>query len=88
MVNTEHYCETLQKLRNSLRTKPFVPFRTVILKRVSKFDHNIEHYITTKGQPVNIKAGQFDSNRLQIAKQEFQYMLENDIIRPSDFQER
>ncbi|GBM30907.1 Transposon Ty3-I Gag-Pol polyprotein [Araneus ventricosus] len=45
--------------------------------------HNVKHYIATKGPPVFSKARQLDGNKLKLAKQEFKFMLENDIIRPS-----
>ncbi|GFX83886.1 uncharacterized protein TNCV_4885041 [Trichonephila clavipes] len=35
------------------------------------------------GPPVYSKARQLDSKKLEIAKQEFKFMLDNDIIRPS-----
>ncbi|UYV82642.1 hypothetical protein LAZ67_22000318 [Cordylochernes scorpioides] len=38
---------------------------------------------TIKSIPVHSKARQLDPKRLAIAKQEFKFMLENDIIRPS-----
>lgn len=50
---------------------------------ISKPKHNVKHYITTSGKPVYSKARQLDPKRLEIAKQEFKFMLENDIIRPS-----
>ncbi|GBN24924.1 Transposon Ty3-I Gag-Pol polyprotein, partial [Araneus ventricosus] len=45
--------------------------------------HNVKHYIATKGPPVFSKARQLDGNKLKLAKQEFKFMSENDIIRPS-----
>jgi cleavage and polyadenylation specificity factor subunit 1 len=53
---------------------------------VKNVKHDIKHHIITEGPPVYTKARQLDFKRLQIAKQEFQYMLENDIIRPSKSQ--
>ncbi|XP_055951489.1 uncharacterized protein LOC129987546 [Argiope bruennichi] len=73
---TSKYANLLQQYPNL--TKPNLT--------VSKFEHDVEHFITTKGQPTYSKARQLDSKRLHIAKQEFQYMLENDIIRPSKSQ--
>ncbi|UYV66587.1 hypothetical protein LAZ67_4002205 [Cordylochernes scorpioides] len=52
----------------------------------AKLLHKVEHQITTTGPPVFSKARQLDTKRLRIPKQEFQYMLENDIIRPSKSQ--
>ncbi|GFX65278.1 transposon Ty3-G Gag-Pol polyprotein [Trichonephila clavipes] len=45
--------------------------------------HDVKHYIATKGPPVYSKACQLDSKKLEIAKQEFKFMINNDIIRPS-----
>ncbi|GFX67755.1 hypothetical protein TNCV_1564571 [Trichonephila clavipes] len=50
---------------------------------VTNTKHDVKHYITTKGPPVYSKARQLDSKKLEIAKQEFKFMLDNDIIRPS-----
>ncbi|XP_055941785.1 uncharacterized protein LOC129971835 [Argiope bruennichi] len=73
---TSKYANLLQQYPNF--TKPNLT--------VSKFEHDVEHFITTKGQPTYSKVRQLDSKRLHIAKQEFQYMLENDITRPSKSQ--
>lgn len=48
--------------------------------------HNVLHYIATKGQPVYSRARQLDAKKLNLAKQEFQFMLDNGIIRPSKSQ--
>ncbi|UYV60890.1 hypothetical protein LAZ67_1002684, partial [Cordylochernes scorpioides] len=46
--------------------------------------HSVKHYIPTRGQPIHSKARRLDSQRLTFAKAEFQYMLNNGIIRPSN----
>ncbi|UYV67129.1 hypothetical protein LAZ67_4004017, partial [Cordylochernes scorpioides] len=46
--------------------------------------HSVKHYIPTRGQPIHSKARCLDSQRLTLAKAEFQYMLNNGIIRPSN----
>ncbi|UYV66054.1 hypothetical protein LAZ67_3006298, partial [Cordylochernes scorpioides] len=46
--------------------------------------HGVKHYIPTRGQPIHSKARRLDSQRLTLAKAEFQYMLNNGIIRPSN----
>lgn len=47
--------------------------------------HEVRHYIsTTSGPPVFGKARRLDPDRLKQAKQEFQFMLDHNIIRPSD----
>lgn len=53
---------------------------------ISNIKHNVSHHIITNGQPVYSKARQLDSKRLETAKQEFKFMLDNDIIRPSSSQ--
>ncbi|GFW36280.1 transposon Tf2-6 polyprotein [Trichonephila clavipes] len=50
---------------------------------VTNTKHDVKHYIATKGPPVFSKTRQLDSKKLAIAKQEFKFMLDNDIIRPS-----
>lgn len=48
--------------------------------------HDVKHYIQTKGQPVHSRARQLNPEKLALAKQEFQFMLANNIIRPSKSQ--
>ncbi|GFW10561.1 transposon Ty3-G Gag-Pol polyprotein [Trichonephila clavipes] len=55
-----------------------------LVNRVVK--HEVKHHILTTGQPVYSKARQLASDKLKLAKQEFQFMLDNDIIRPSKSQ--
>ncbi|GFX83112.1 hypothetical protein TNCV_4987061 [Trichonephila clavipes] len=50
---------------------------------VTNTKHEVKHYIATKGPPVYSKARQSDSKKLEIAKQEFKFLLDNDIIPPS-----
>ncbi|GFX22038.1 transposon Ty3-I Gag-Pol polyprotein [Trichonephila clavipes] len=55
-----------------------------LVNRVVK--HGVKHHILTTGQPVYSKARQLAPDKLKLAKQEFQFMLDNDIIRPSKSQ--
>ncbi|GFS98765.1 retrovirus-related Pol polyprotein from transposon opus [Trichonephila clavipes] len=55
-----------------------------LVNRVVK--HGVKHHILTTGQPVYSKARQQAPDKLKLAKQEFQFMLDNDIIRPSKSQ--
>ncbi|GFU90580.1 transposon Ty3-G Gag-Pol polyprotein [Trichonephila clavipes] len=55
-----------------------------LVNRVVK--HEVKHHILTTGQPVYSKARQLAPDKLKLAKQEFQFMLDNDIIRPSKSQ--
>ncbi|GFT41929.1 hypothetical protein TNCV_1667761 [Trichonephila clavipes] len=50
---------------------------------ITNTKHEVKHYIATKGPPVYSKARQLDSKKLKIAKQEFKFTLENNILRPS-----
>ena len=46
--------------------------------------HGVQHFITTSsGPPVYSKPRRLDPQKLNIAKTEFQYLLNNNIIRPS-----
>ncbi|GFW42240.1 retrovirus-related Pol polyprotein from transposon opus [Trichonephila clavipes] len=55
-----------------------------LVNRVVK--HGVKHHILTTGQPVYSKARQLAPDKLKLAKQEFEFMLDNDIIRPSKSQ--
>ncbi|GFV54894.1 retrovirus-related Pol polyprotein from transposon gypsy [Trichonephila clavipes] len=55
-----------------------------LVNRVVK--HGVKHRILTTGQPVYSKARQLAPDKLKLAKQEFQFMLDLDIIRPSKSQ--
>lgn len=45
--------------------------------------HNVTHHITTTGPPVNAHPRRLSSDKLHIAKAEFNHMLDLGIIRPS-----
>ena len=45
--------------------------------------HNVTHRITTVGQPVHSKPRRLPPERLKIAKQEFDHMIQLGIVRPS-----
>lgn len=87
MSMTEEY--SVSTLNNSikfselLREYPDITKPSLFTKHVK---HNVEHYIATKGQPVYSKARQLDPKKLNLAKQEFQFMLDSGIIRPSNSQ--
>ena len=46
--------------------------------------HNITHHITTNGPPVSSRTRRLSTEKFQIARKEFEHMLELGIIRPSD----
>lgn len=48
--------------------------------------HKTAHFIETKGPPVFAKARRLPPDKLKIAKQEFQFMLDHGICRPSSSQ--
>lgn len=48
--------------------------------------HDVKHHILTTGQPVFSRPRQLDPGKLKLVKQEFQFMLDNNIIRPSKSQ--
>ena len=50
---------------------------------VTAIKHNVVHYIETKGSPVTSKARRLAPDRLQIAKAEFQFMMDQGICQPS-----
>ena len=45
--------------------------------------HGVTHHLTTTGPPVSARARRLSPERLRIARQEFNHMLELGIIRPS-----
>ena len=45
--------------------------------------HDVTHHIQTNGPPVSARARRLGPDRLQVARQEFDHMLELGIIRPS-----
>ncbi|GFW62761.1 transposon Ty3-G Gag-Pol polyprotein [Trichonephila clavipes] len=55
-----------------------------LVNRIVKL--GVKHHILASGQPGYSKAAQLALDKLKLAKQEFQFMLYNDIIRPSKSQ--
>ena len=45
--------------------------------------HSVTHHITTTGPPVTARTRRLSPERLAIARQEFDHMLELGIVRPS-----
>ncbi|GBN66776.1 Transposon Ty3-I Gag-Pol polyprotein [Araneus ventricosus] len=52
----------------------------------TEIKHDVKHYITTNGQPVHSRARPLNPETLRLAQQEFQFMLNNNSIRPSKSQ--
>ena len=48
--------------------------------------HNVTHYIRTTGPPVHARARRLPPDRLRIVRHEFEHMMEQGIIQPSDSQ--
>ncbi|GFU97786.1 retrovirus-related Pol polyprotein from transposon opus [Trichonephila clavipes] len=71
------------KYFNLLKSYPYLN-KPNLVNRVVK--HGVKHHILTTGQPVYSKARQLAPDKLKLAKQEFQFMLDNDIIRSSKSQ--
>jgi Reverse transcriptase (RNA-dependent DNA polymerase)/RNase H-like domain found in reverse transcriptase len=70
------YTELLKKFPDL--TKPHVVRPTI--------KHEVKHYIETKGPPIFCTPRKLDAEKYKIAKEEFRWMLENDIIRASKSQ--
>ena len=48
--------------------------------------HTVTHHIRTTGPPVHARARRLPPGRLRIARQEFEHMMEQGIVQPSDSQ--
>ena len=59
-------------------TKPCAPPRPI--------KHTITHHINTTGPPVHARPRRLPPDRLRVARQEFEHMLEQAIIQPSNSQ--
>ncbi|GFU72575.1 transposon Ty3-I Gag-Pol polyprotein [Trichonephila clavipes] len=73
----------VSKYFNVLKSYPDLTKPNLVNRAVK---HGVKHHILTTGQPVYSKARQLAPDKLKLAKQEFQFMLDNDIIRPSKSQ--
>ncbi|GBO41912.1 hypothetical protein AVEN_76804-1 [Araneus ventricosus] len=71
------------KISNLLLKYPEISRPNLVPKEIK---HDVKHFIETNGQPIHAKARQLDPKRLAIAKEEFTFMLNNEIIRPSNSQ--
>ncbi|GFV24334.1 retrovirus-related Pol polyprotein from transposon opus [Trichonephila clavipes] len=74
---------TASKYFNLLKSYPDLT-KPNLVNRVVK--HGVKHHILTTSQSVYSKARQLAPDKLKLVKQEFQFMLDNDIIRPSKSQ--
>ena len=72
--------------------KPKTPFEAILSEFHSvtqpcssdlPIKHDITHHITTTGPPVSARTRRLAPERLQIARQEFDHMLQLGIVRPS-----
>ncbi|GBO40176.1 hypothetical protein AVEN_246896-1 [Araneus ventricosus] len=71
------------KISNLLLKYPEISRPNLFPKEIK---HDVKHFIETNGQPIHAKARQLDPKRLAIAKEEFTFTLNNEIIRPSNSQ--
>ncbi|GBM87074.1 hypothetical protein AVEN_117921-1 [Araneus ventricosus] len=74
-------CSWNQKPQENQENSSLQP--NLFLKEIK---HDVKHFIKTNRQSIHAKARQVDPKRLAITKEEFTFMLNNDIIRPSNSQ--
>ncbi|GBN26285.1 Transposon Ty3-I Gag-Pol polyprotein [Araneus ventricosus] len=85
-ISNDNVISTLNKsikISNLLLKYPEISRPNLVPKEIK---HDVKHFIETNGQPIHAKARQLDPKRLAIAKEEFTFMLNNEIIRPSNSQ--
>ncbi|GBN97182.1 Transposon Ty3-I Gag-Pol polyprotein [Araneus ventricosus] len=85
-ISSDNVISTLNKsikISNLLLKYPEISRPNLFPKEIK---HDVKHFIETIGQPIYAKARQLDPKRLAIAKEEFTFMLNNEIIRPSNSQ--
>ena len=59
---------------------------TVPVYKAQALKHDVVHYIDTRGPPASAKPRRLAPDKLKIARDEFQHMLDLEIIRPSSSQ--
>ncbi|GBL94948.1 hypothetical protein AVEN_187463-1 [Araneus ventricosus] len=85
-ISSDNVISTLNKsikISNLLLKYPEISRPNLFPKEIK---HDVKHFIETNGQPIHAKARQLDPKQLAIAKEEFTFMLNNEIIRPSNSQ--
>ncbi|GBO25889.1 Transposon Ty3-I Gag-Pol polyprotein, partial [Araneus ventricosus] len=85
-ISNDNVINTLNKsikISNLLLKYPEISRPNLVPKEIK---HDVKHFIETNGQPIHAKARQLDPKRLAIAKEGFTFMLNNEIIRPSNSQ--
>lgn len=73
LVNSSQYHELLSRF----------PDITNISCGTKKVQHGVQHVIETKGAPVTARPRRLPPDKLNIAKQEFQFMMDQGLCRPS-----
>ena len=73
-------CPTEGKFEQILAKFPSL----LLLDYRAKVSHNVRHYIPTSGPPVHARPRRLDSEKLQVARSEFQKIEDLGIIRRSD----
>ncbi|GBO02192.1 Transposon Ty3-I Gag-Pol polyprotein [Araneus ventricosus] len=85
-ISSDNVISTLNKsikISNLLLKYPEISRPNLFPKEIK---HDVKHFIETNGQSIHAKARQLDPKRLAIAKEQFTFMLNNEIIRPSNSQ--
>ena len=62
------------------------PSVTKPCQQLQPVKHNVTHHIHTTGPPIHSRARRLPPDRLRIARNEFEHMLEQGIIQPSNSQ--
>ena len=62
------------------------PFVTKPCTSTRPVKHTVTHHIRTTGPPIYARARRLTPDQLRIARQEFEHMMEQGIIQPSDSQ--
>lgn len=73
IYNDIKYAEIFKKFK-SITTNSLIP---------EEIMHDVKHEIETKGKPVFCKARKIHPEKLKLVKDEFQFLLQHNIIRPS-----
>ncbi|GBN81465.1 Transposon Ty3-I Gag-Pol polyprotein [Araneus ventricosus] len=82
-ISSDNVISTLNKsikISNLLLKYPEISRPNLFPKEIK---HDVKHFIETNDQPIHAYARQLDPKRLAIAKEEFTFMLNNEISRSS-----
>ena len=91
-TSKESYLQQRPSVHHYYHRVPPTPFETIVSEfpavtqpsiTTRSVKHSVTHHVTTTGPPVSARARRLSPEWLQIARQEFDHMLELGIIRPS-----